>query len=63
LGGCLTSFVFVTQLADKVREAERILGIDLGRISLELCEIQAVDVERVVAKEVTRALRHLAADP
>lgn len=47
--------VFVTGNPDKVREAERILGVSLKQVSLDLEEIQEIAVEPVVRKKVLQA--------
>jgi non-canonical purine NTP pyrophosphatase (RdgB/HAM1 family) len=56
-------FTFVTESADKVGEAERILGVELEKISLNLPEIQAMDVERVVENKVVLAFEALGGKP
>jgi hypothetical protein len=48
-------FTFVTGSADRVGEAKRILGVELERISLNLPEMRAMDVEQVVENKVVLA--------
>lgn len=51
------SVTFVTSNEDKVREAEAILDMQLERESIDLQEIQAVDVEDVARQKATDAYR------
>jgi non-canonical purine NTP pyrophosphatase (RdgB/HAM1 family) len=48
-------FVFVTQSPSKIAEAERILGFRLESRSVDLEEIQELDVERVVERKAITA--------
>ena len=47
--------VFVTLSADKVREAERILGVSLEQAARELEEMQEIEVEPVVRRKALQA--------
>ena len=52
-------WVFVTQSDAKLREAERILQVTLERRSLDLPEIQAIEVRTVVAEKARYAYEQL----
>ena len=56
-------FTFVTQSLDKVDEAKRILGIELQHYDLDLPEIQAVEIEKVVVHKVKFASEALGRIP
>lgn len=56
-------FTFVTQSSSKVEEAKRILREELQHHNLDLPEIQALDVEEVVAHKVKFAYRALGGIP
>jgi XTP/dITP diphosphohydrolase len=51
--------LFATTNANKLREASRILGVDLESIALDLPEIQALDVAEVAAHKARAAHAHL----
>ncbi|MBM4432846.1 MAG: non-canonical purine NTP pyrophosphatase, RdgB/HAM1 family [Chloroflexi bacterium] len=59
----MTSFTFVTQSSNKIAEVERILGIKLEYCYLNLPEIQAVEVEEVIAHKVKYAYEALGKKP
>jgi non-canonical purine NTP pyrophosphatase (RdgB/HAM1 family) len=59
----VTSFVFVTQSANKLAEAERILNTKLERYDLDSPEIQAVEVEEVVKHKALYAYQALGGKP
>lgn len=50
---------FITSSANKLTEVERILGCTLERVSLQLEEIQAIDLEAVVRHKAHQAYAHL----
>ena len=59
----MISFIFVTQSSNKVAEVERILGIKLEHVDLDLPEIQAVELEDVVTQKVKYAYEVLGKKP
>lgn len=59
----MTFFTFVTQSTDKVREAERILRLNLQHHSLDLPEIQSVEIEEVVTYKAKFAYEALGRVP
>ncbi len=59
----MMDITFVTQSLSKVVEAERILGVKLKHHSLDLPEIQAVDVEEVITHKAKYAYETLGEKP
>ncbi|PIP24017.1 MAG: hypothetical protein COX90_01025 [Candidatus Nealsonbacteria bacterium CG_4_10_14_0_2_um_filter_38_17] len=53
------TITFVTANKNKVREFEEILGFSINNIALDLDEIQAVEVEKVVEHKVKQAFEKL----
>ena len=51
----MNTITFVTSNDNKAREAEQILGVSLARHSLELDEIQSMDLAEVVEHKVRQA--------
>jgi len=56
-------YIFVTHSEGKVSEAEMILGAKLTHYSLDLPEVQAVEVEEVVSLKAQLAYRRLENQP
>lgn len=59
----MAEFMFVTQSSHKVREAERLLGAKLEQASLDLPEIQAVELEDVISHKAEYAFREVGGRP
>ena len=59
----MINYIFVTGSSSKVAEAERILRVRLEHRNIELPEIQAVDVEDVVAHKAKYAYEALGKNP
>jgi non-canonical purine NTP pyrophosphatase (RdgB/HAM1 family) len=55
----MKNITFVTSNANKVREAEQVLGVDLKRKSIELEEIQSMDLKEIVGYKVKQAYKKL----
>jgi non-canonical purine NTP pyrophosphatase (RdgB/HAM1 family) len=56
-------FTFVTQSANKVAEAERILHVQLQHAMLDLPEVQAVNIEEVITEKARYAYEALGRQP
>ena len=55
----MRSIIFVTTNDNKAREAAHILGVKVKRISLELDEIQSMDLARIVEHKARQAYKKL----
>jgi len=55
----LDDLVFVTSNLGKLREAESVLGINLGHRALDLPEIQSLDLKEVVRAKALAAVQRL----
>ena len=59
----MTHFIFVTGSANKVIEAERLVGVRLEHRHLDLPEIQSVDIEEIITKKAMFAYEALDGQP
>jgi non-canonical purine NTP pyrophosphatase (RdgB/HAM1 family) len=55
--------VFVTTNENKLREAERILGVELGKVGPEVPEVQSLDFAEVAAHKASAAREALGSPP
>jgi len=63
VAGALTAYTFVTSSSDKLEEAEGILGFSLASASIDLPEIQGVELEGVIAAKARAAYEALGGKP
>lgn len=55
----MKQITFVTSNDNKLREAEAVLGVTLKRVSLELDELQSMDLRQIVTHKVRQAYERL----
>src|SRR5215213_2408956 len=59
----MKDFIFVTGSTNKVKEAERLLRVELKHQHIDLPEIQSVDIEEIITKKTMFAYEALGGHP